>query len=80
LSLIFFVFCAGFVLGPVALIGGVVSLRKVTRSEGLLRGRSTAAIGIVLGIAGLIASIMWLIHVETIPATPFCIGPGGNLC
>lgn len=81
LSLIFFVFCLGFVLGPVAVILGFVSLRKVTHSEGAVRGGGIAAVGIVLGIAGLIASIAWWTHIGSLGSGgSFCVGPGGNLC
>jgi apolipoprotein N-acyltransferase len=81
LSLILFVFCLGFVLGPVAVVVGVVSLRKVKHGEGALRGGGTAAAGMVLGIAGLIASIAWWIHIQSLGGGGmFCVGPGGNLC
>jgi hypothetical protein len=80
LSLIFFVLCLGFVLGPMAVTIGFVSLRRVTRSEGSLRGIGTAAAGIVLGIAGLIASIAWWSVIHTPTGAMFCVGPEGNLC
>jgi hypothetical protein len=80
LSLIFFVLCLGFVLGPIAAIIGFVSLQKVTHSEGTLRGIGTAAAGIVLGIAGLIASIAWWNVIHTPTGGMFCVGPQGNLC
>jgi Domain of unknown function (DUF4190) len=81
LSLILFVFCLGFVLGPVAVIIGFVSLEKVLHSEGSIRGGATAVAGMVLGVAGLIASIAWWIHIQSVGnGAMFCVGPGGNLC
>ena len=81
LSVILFVFCVGFVVGPVAAIVGLVALRKIRHSESSVRGGGTATAGIVLGIAGLVASILWWIHSQSLPPNSmFCVGPGGNLC
>ncbi len=73
LSLVFFVVCLGFVLGPVAAIVGLVSLKKVRDSEGSLRGGGTAAAGIVLGAVGVIASIAWWIHIQSPYSDLYCV-------
>ncbi|HWW96026.1 MAG TPA: DUF4190 domain-containing protein [Vicinamibacteria bacterium] len=52
------VFVVGIVLGPIAAILGYLSYRRVDSSDGRLRGRGLALAGLVLGIAGLAASIL----------------------
>ena len=48
----------GIVLGPIAAILGYLSYRRIDSSAGMLRGRGLALAGLVLGIAGLAASLL----------------------
>jgi hypothetical protein len=48
----------GIVLGPIAAILGYLSYRRIDSSEGALRGRGLALAGLVLGVAGLAASLL----------------------
>jgi hypothetical protein len=58
--------CAGYlgiILGPVALVLGVRSRRRITDSGGALRGEGMAQAGIVLGIIGIVISIASLVFI-----------------
>jgi hypothetical protein len=68
------------VLGPAAVIVGFVSLEHVKQSKGLLQGSGLAVAGIVVGIAGILASVAWLIHINSGSGGTFCVGSGGNVC
>jgi uncharacterized protein DUF4190 len=52
------VIVVGIVLGPIAAILGYLSYRRIDSSAGRLRGRGLALAGLVLGIAGLAASLI----------------------
>jgi hypothetical protein len=56
--------CAGFlgvVLGPVALVLGTRSRKRIHSAAGVLRGEGMALTGIVLGVIGLAVSVVYLI-------------------
>jgi hypothetical protein len=48
----------GIVLGPIAAVLGYLSYRRIDSSAGRLRGRGLALAGLVLGVAGLAASLL----------------------
>jgi hypothetical protein len=51
-------FCCGMgVAGPLALIAGVLALRQISASDGVLRGRRLAWAGIALGALGLVLTL-----------------------
>lgn len=58
LSIATSVIVVGIVLGPIAAILGYLSYRRIDSSAGGLRGRGLAVAGLVLGIAGLAASLL----------------------
>lgn len=51
----------GIVIGPAAIVLGIVSRRKIEASNGLLHGRGMSTAGIVLGIIGTALSVAALI-------------------
>ena len=53
----------GFVLAPLAVIFGVRSRRTIAASNGWRRGDGMAVAGIVLGIIGIVVSIIYLVFV-----------------
>ena len=62
--------CAGFlgiVLGPVALVLGIRSRRRIGGSSGTLKGEGMALTGIVLGAIGVVASIAYLVFLVRNP-------------
>ena len=59
LSLVCFFLCAGVVLGPTAAIMGFISRQRVATSGGSLGGGSLAIVGLVLGVIGFVASVVW---------------------
>jgi hypothetical protein len=62
--------CAGFlgiILGPVALILGSISRRRIRDSQGRLSGEGMATWAIVLGVIGIIASIVYLVFLAANP-------------
>jgi hypothetical protein len=52
------VIVVGVVLGPVAAILGYLAYKRIAASAGTLRGRGLALAGLVLGVAGLAASLL----------------------
>lgn len=60
LSLLCSLLCLGIVLGPTAAIMGLVAYRRVASTATSLGGGRLAAAGLVLGIAGFVASAAWL--------------------
>jgi hypothetical protein len=52
------VIVVGVVLGPAAAILGYLAYRRITSSAGALSGRGLALAGLVLGVAGLAASLL----------------------
>jgi len=52
------VIVVGIVLGPIAAVLGYLSYRRIDSSGGRLRGRGLALAGLVLGVAGLAASLL----------------------
>jgi uncharacterized membrane protein len=52
---------AGLVIGPVAIVLALVSRKRISNSEGSLRGQGLATAGLVLGVIGTIVSIFWLV-------------------
>lgn len=56
LSLIVF----GFIFGPIAVVVGIIARREIAR-EPNLTGRGLALAGIILGILGFIASVIFVI-------------------
>jgi hypothetical protein len=52
------VIVVGIVLGPAAAILGYLAYRRITANPGRLRGRGLTLAGLVLGIAGLAASLL----------------------
>jgi hypothetical protein len=60
LSLVCTVACLGILLGPTAVIMGIISRQRVASSGGALGGGTLAVIGLVLGILGFVASVGWL--------------------
>jgi hypothetical protein len=51
--------CLGIILGPVAAIMGFISRQRVGTSGGTLGGGTMAVIGMILGILGFVASVIW---------------------
>jgi hypothetical protein len=62
--------CAGFfgvILGPVALILGSISRRRIRDSQGRLSGEGMATWAIALGAIGVVLSIVYLVFLATNP-------------
>jgi ABC-type Fe3+ transport system permease subunit len=59
-------FC-GVLVGPVAIVLGVVSRRRIRESQGTTKGEGFALAGLVLGIIGTVVSIGWIIAFATVP-------------
>lgn len=62
--------CAGFlgiILGPVALVLGTLSRRRIRESQGRLTGDGMATWAIALGAIGVIVSIVYLVFIATNP-------------
>lgn len=53
----------GFVLAPLAVIFGVRARRTIAASNGWRRGDGMAVAGIVLGIIGIVISIVYLVFI-----------------
>lgn len=51
----------GIILAPLALVLGVRARRSIARSNGWLRGDGMAVAGIVLGIIGIVVSVVYLV-------------------
>jgi uncharacterized protein DUF4190 len=49
-------FCCGFLTGVPAIVIGLLGLRDIRESNGRLRGRGSAIVGIVLGVLGTFAT------------------------
>ena len=54
-----FVACLGIILGPTAAIMGFISRQRVATSGGTLGGGGMAIAGLILGVIGFIASVVW---------------------
>jgi hypothetical protein len=59
LSVVCFFICLGIVLGPTAAIMGFISRQRIGASGGTLGGGALALIGLILGVAGFIVSVIW---------------------
>jgi hypothetical protein len=74
LSLVCSIFCLGIVLGPTAAIMGYISRQRIATSGGAVGGGTLALVGLILGVAGFVASVLWFIVIivsgRTSPATP----------
>lgn len=57
----------GIVIGPAAIVLGIVSRNKISASNGTLKGQGMATAGIVLGIIGTIISVAALIVLAANP-------------
>jgi hypothetical protein len=55
------IFSAGIILGPIAVIYGVLSLSKIKKYPERYKGRIKAIIGIILGSIGIICSILFFL-------------------
>jgi hypothetical protein len=51
--------CLGVVLGPTAAIMGFISRQRIATSGGTLGGGTMAIIGLVLGVVGFVASVIF---------------------
>lgn len=51
--------CLGIVLGPIAAIMGFIARQRVATSGDTLGGGTQATIGLVLGVIGFVASVVW---------------------
>jgi len=58
-SLVCSIACLGIVLGPAAAIMGFIARQRIATSGGTLGGGSLALVGLILGIVGFIASVIW---------------------
>ena len=52
---------AGIILGPIAVVLGVTSRRRIQASHGTLRGEGMATTGLVLGAIGTLISVVWIV-------------------
>ena len=62
--------CAGFlgiVLGPLAIVFGVQGRRRIAASQGWRRGDGLTTAGIVLGVIGLLVSVVYLVFLASNP-------------
>jgi hypothetical protein len=62
--------CAGFlgiILGPVGIVLGARSRRRILTSGGRLRGEGFALAGMVIGVIGVVASIAYLVFLVMNP-------------
>jgi hypothetical protein len=59
LSVVCSVGCLGIVLGPTAAIMGFISRQRVATSGGAMGGGALAVAGLVLGVVGFVASVIW---------------------
>jgi hypothetical protein len=57
-----FFICLGVVLGPTAAIMGFVSRQRITSSGGMLGGGGLALAGLILGVVGFLASVIWFFY------------------
>lgn len=48
------------VVGPIAIVLGVIARRRIDASRGALTGRGRAVAGLALGVVGTLVSILWL--------------------
>ena len=58
-SLVCSIACFGIVLGPIAAIMGFIARQRIGTSGGTLGGGSLALVGLILGIVGFVASVIW---------------------
>jgi hypothetical protein len=58
-----FFICLGALLGPIAAIMGFISRQRVASSGGTLGGGGLATAGLILGIVGFVASVVWFLFV-----------------
>ena len=58
-GLVCFFFCLGVILGPAAAIMGFISRQRIASSGGTLGGGGLALAGLILGIVGFLASVIW---------------------
>ncbi|MDP2386275.1 MAG: DUF4190 domain-containing protein [Bacteroidota bacterium] len=61
-SLISFLIIPAFITAPLAVIFGIVALKKINESSGVYKGEIFASLGIFFGILGCLLAA-WLIHV-----------------
>ena len=61
LSLVCFFACLGIVLGPTAAIMGFISRQRIASSGGAIGGGTLATVGLILGIVGFVASVIWFL-------------------
>jgi hypothetical protein len=54
-----FFLCLGIVAGPTAAIMGFVSRQRITSSGGMLGGGGLALAGLILGVVGFVASLIF---------------------
>jgi hypothetical protein len=60
-GLVCFFLCLGVILGPTAAIMGFVSRQRIAASNGTLGGGSLALAGLILGVVGFVASVLWFL-------------------
>ncbi len=58
-GIVCFFICLGVILGPAAAIMGFISRQRIASSGGTLGGGSLALAGLILGIVGFAASVLW---------------------
>ena len=60
-------FCCGIVLAPVAITLGFLSRKRISESNGTLRGDGLAITGIVIGVVGVVLAIVGVVILITNP-------------
>jgi hypothetical protein len=63
LSLVCSVGCLGVLIGPAAVVMGFISRRRIRDSVDTLGGAGIAIAGLLLGLVGFVASVIWLVLV-----------------
>jgi hypothetical protein len=58
-GIVCFFLCLGVILGPAAAIMGFISRQRIASSGGTLGGGGLALAGLILGIVGFAASVIW---------------------
>lgn len=64
-SIACFFVCLGIVLGPTAAIMGFIARQRVATSGGTVGGGTMAIFGLILGVIGFVASVVWFFAFAT---------------